>query len=199
MKYQHKKNGKIVTLVETREKYKTVLLEFEDGSTQDVTIPTFKRWWKKLEEVEQEPVIEEKPAPVEEVVPVVKEKETVKKVGRKHREISGTVIELLKCVDSAMDYLGGIVRIPRDENMKFRALCNADGRQVCKLMWSANKIRLYFRADIVCEAYKDFVKVNYSLPYLYEINEYTDKTTEKIKDLLILAVNNDHRKTKKED
>lgn len=50
MKYQHKKNGKIVTIIERNEKYKTVMIEFEDGSTQSVTEPTFKRWWKKIDD-----------------------------------------------------------------------------------------------------------------------------------------------------
>lgn len=119
------------------------------------------------------------------------------KRGRKKKEIGGVVTTLITHVDKVMDYLGGIVKVPKDDKMKFRALCNADGRQVCKLMWSADKIRLYFRTDMVCEAYTDYVKVNYNLPYLYEIGDCADATLEKVKDLLILAVNNDHRKTKK--
>ena len=55
MKYQHKKNGKIVTLLETNEKYKTVMVQPEsqddhNGKSYDMTIPTFKRWWKKVED-----------------------------------------------------------------------------------------------------------------------------------------------------
>lgn len=55
MKYQHKKNGKIVTLLETNEKYKTVMVQPEssddhNGKPYDMTIPTFKRWWKKIED-----------------------------------------------------------------------------------------------------------------------------------------------------
>lgn len=50
MKYQNKKNGKVATLVEQNEKFKTVMLEFEDGSSQSITSSTFKRWWKKLDD-----------------------------------------------------------------------------------------------------------------------------------------------------
>ena len=55
MKYQHKKNGKVVTLLETNEKYKTVMVQPEssddhNGKPYDMTIPTFKRWWKKVDE-----------------------------------------------------------------------------------------------------------------------------------------------------
>lgn len=67
MKYQHKKNGKIVTLLEVREKFKTVMVQPEsmddnDGLPYDITTSTFKRWWKKIEddvEVEQTDTTEE--------------------------------------------------------------------------------------------------------------------------------------------
>ena len=211
MKYQHKKNGKVVTLLEQRDKFKTVMVQptSEDdngGKPYDITTSTFKRWWKKIDDEDEyvKEVMKQKedlgievpeinPADVEVV------EEPVKKRGRKANQVSDTVKNLLKEINHIVAFLGGFVNVPRDENMRFRALCNCDGRQICKLMWSNKKIRLYFRTEIVCEAYKDFVKVNYSLPYLYEIDNYTKETVEKIKNLLILAINNDHRKTKKEE
>lgn len=225
MKYQHKKNGKVVTLLEVREKFKTVMVQPEsmddnNGLPYDITTSTFKRWWKKIEDaVEVEQPEDVKTETEDEYVKeVMKQKEDlgievpeinpadveiveepVKKRGRKANQVNDTVKNLLEEINHIVAFLGGFVNVPRDENMRFRALCNCDGRQICKLMWSNKKIRLYFRTEVVCEAYKDFVKVNYSLPYLYEIDNYTKETVEKIKNLLILAINNDHRKTKKEE
>ena len=48
MKYENKKTGKIATLISEDEKFKTVILQYEDGTTVTVTNPTLKRWWKKV-------------------------------------------------------------------------------------------------------------------------------------------------------
>lgn len=52
MKYENKKNGKIATLESTNEKFKTVVLVFEDGTTTTISIATLKRWWKAIPEEE---------------------------------------------------------------------------------------------------------------------------------------------------
>lgn len=48
MKYQNKRNGKVASLISEDSKFKTVLLEYEDGSTVSVSQSTLKRWWKQL-------------------------------------------------------------------------------------------------------------------------------------------------------
>lgn len=52
MKYENTRNHKVGTLVEQNDKTKTVILEFEDGTSTAVTFSTLKRWWKKLEDAE---------------------------------------------------------------------------------------------------------------------------------------------------
>lgn len=216
MKYQNRKNGKIAVFVrDNGDKYKTVTLRYEDGKEMDYQYSTLRKSFKKLPDDVETELVEEVKTDADYVAEVMKQKEELgidvpelnpddievvepktEKKARKKKEITVAVNNLLNYVEEVMSEIGGNVKVPRNDAMKFRALCNDGGRQFCKLMWSANKIRLYFRSDVVCEAYADYVKVNYNLPYLYEINNYNDETLEKIKNLLILGINNDYRKTK---
>lgn len=50
MKYQNKKNGRIANVSSPDPKYSTVMLEYDDGTTQSITTSTLKRWWRKLED-----------------------------------------------------------------------------------------------------------------------------------------------------
>lgn len=50
MKYENKRNGKVATVIEINEKFHTVMLEYNDGTTQNITSSTFKRWWKEVKE-----------------------------------------------------------------------------------------------------------------------------------------------------
>lgn len=66
MKYENKKNGKIATLESTNEKFKTVVLVFEDGTTTTISISTLKRWWKEIPE--EETIEQDAPESLKEVV-----------------------------------------------------------------------------------------------------------------------------------
>lgn len=58
MMYFNKRNGKVAKLVSHDDKFKTSILEFEDGSTVNITDATIKRWYKVMEEeVTEEPVV----------------------------------------------------------------------------------------------------------------------------------------------
>lgn len=52
MKYQHKENRILATLVSENEKFKTVDLELSDGTMKQITTSTLKRWWKAIPEEE---------------------------------------------------------------------------------------------------------------------------------------------------
>lgn len=52
MKYENRKTGKIATLDQMNEKFKTVLLVFEDGTNTTISTSTLKRWWKEIPEEE---------------------------------------------------------------------------------------------------------------------------------------------------
>ena len=54
--YTNKRNGQVAKLVEQDDKFKTVILEMEDGSTKSISTATLKRWWVKTEV--EEPVVE---------------------------------------------------------------------------------------------------------------------------------------------
>ena len=61
MKYVHRENGKVASVISENHKYNTVTLELQDGSIRDMSISTLKRWWKKLpEEPAEEVPVEEK-------------------------------------------------------------------------------------------------------------------------------------------
>lgn len=52
MKYTNKKTGVIAELVRENEKFKTVDLLKEDGTSTTISISTLKRWWKAIPEEE---------------------------------------------------------------------------------------------------------------------------------------------------
>lgn len=58
-RFINKQNGRIVELLSTNEKFKTVCVKFEDdGTTRDFSSSTWKRWWKELPETDEELVQE---------------------------------------------------------------------------------------------------------------------------------------------
>lgn len=69
MVYQNKRNGKITSNVTFDEKFKTYLVEFEDGTSTSVSVSTFKRWYKQVEgtgTIDAPEVVETLPAFTEE-------------------------------------------------------------------------------------------------------------------------------------
>lgn len=52
MRYENKKNGKVMTILKQDDKKGTMLIQFEDGTSTSITTGTFKRWYKKVEEPE---------------------------------------------------------------------------------------------------------------------------------------------------
>ena len=50
-KYMNKKNNKVMEIIKEDEKRGTMIIQFEDGTNSSITTGTFKRWYKKVEEV----------------------------------------------------------------------------------------------------------------------------------------------------
>ena len=48
MKYENIKSGEIATLLETNDKYKTVMLQYDNGKVISVTFATLHNSWKPL-------------------------------------------------------------------------------------------------------------------------------------------------------
>lgn len=54
-RYRNKKNGRVAVVVQEDPKYKTSLIQYEDdGSEQQVSNITLKRWWEELDDEDEE-------------------------------------------------------------------------------------------------------------------------------------------------
>lgn len=122
-------------------------------------------------------------------------KEKVKKE-RKKREVNTHIDEILDYIYECVEKLGGNIGVPRDAEMKFRALRKEDGKQFCKLMWSGKSVKLF--SKIKLDQYGCYA-INYLLPNVYEFANCDEKA---IKDVLTNSFNEcagyKTKKTKKE-
>ena len=124
--------------------------------------------------------------------------------GRKKREMSNpnkltpeTLDKLLEITHSIVDELGGEWGVPRDENMKFRALRKTvGGKQFCKLMWSGRSIRLFSK---VSTSYPHKI-ATYALPQQYDFIDTDESTISALRELLTKSFNAcEDFKSKKEE
>ena len=61
MKYQNTRNGREAIVVSENEKTKILTIEYLDnGQTADINPSTLKRWWKPIEDQDQDPVVDTK-------------------------------------------------------------------------------------------------------------------------------------------
>lgn len=98
-------------------------------------------------------------------------------------------------VSKILDYVYSLIKkskdctvgVPRDKNMKFRALQVA-GKQFCKLMWSKKEVKLYFRCEAVKDIADNIKVVNYNLPYLYTVSTMNNNSVSNIADMFKLAI-----------
>lgn len=219
MMYQHKNNGTIAELIEKNDKSKMVTVKPVDGEKKGknvaVTLSTFQRWWRKLDDATVETVQASvsKEATSEEVKEQEHEKVESKPVEQKperKKNKSGKRVDNSANVAEIKDFILKIVSkkkscevgVPSDENMQFRAL-RVNGRQFCKLMWSAKNVRLYFRCDL--SDIDGITKVNYALPYLYIVDILNSDNKDIITSMFDRAVEfessrkSEKSKKKKED
>lgn len=179
MKYKNTRNSRIASLVSEDSKFKTVLLEYEDGSTVSVSQSTFKRWWKKVAEpvevqaeepVVAEPVVE---APVQDVkeVDVVPVK-TVKKASKDKKPvkaISGTSKNADK--NNAFEQLVTFVKgnecvTESREWIKYSLAIKVNGKPFLEVRTLRNgNYTVYGKEDTISKLGKEFNRVtNYYLP-----------------------------------
>lgn len=91
MKYVNSKNGMVATLVESDDKTKTVMLEYENGKTTNISTSTLKRWWKLIKEEDND--MEEKEAKKQEVKEALKKAVADKKAENKEQAKPETTSE----------------------------------------------------------------------------------------------------------
>lgn len=129
-----------------------------------------------------------------------KEKPVKEKKARKKREVNTHIDEILDYIYECVEKLGGNIGVPRDAEMKFRALRKENGKQFCKLMWSGKSVKLF--SKIKLDKYNCYA-INYPLPNVYEFSNCDEKA---IKDILTTSFNEcadrktkNTKKEKKED
>lgn len=124
------------------------------------------------------------------------EKPKKEKKERKKREVNTHIDEILDYIYECVEKLGGNIGVPRDAEMKFRALRKEDGKQFCKLMWSGKSVKLFTKIKL--DQYGCYA-INYPLPNVYEFEHCHEKI---IKDVLTNSFNEcagyKTKKTKKE-
>lgn len=87
MKYQHRENGKVLTVVEFNEKTKVYLVKFEDGKETNLTSSTLKRWYLPVtEEASKEASKPKKTSKTEKEESKPIEKKTTNKKGNKAKK-----------------------------------------------------------------------------------------------------------------
>lgn len=223
MKLLNRRNGKVSANVTFDEKCKTYLIEFEDGTNTVVSGSTIKRWYVEVEEAEEaEPgnavaneiandfeqqedaekeLTDEQYAQIgkeiqEEAKQRAKEaKAKAKKQKKAKKEANPDVQKLVDFICAEVESReNGSVGVPDSEAMQFRAL-KVGKKQISKLMWTKQSIRLYFRCEVSDIAEKSG-SLNYNLPN-YAVFDKLDKTSEKaIKKLLDRAIADEGKKQK---
>lgn len=121
--------------------------------------------------------------------------EKAEKNEHKKREVNGNVNAILEYIFKCVEELGGECGVPRDADMKFRAL-RKNGKQFCKLMWSGKSAKLFSKVKL--DQYNTYA-INYPLSNVYSITE-CDETM--IRDILTVSFNEcagKKTKTKKEE
>jgi hypothetical protein len=205
MKYENRRNGKVATLISRDDKFKTVMMEYEDGTTQPITEATLKRWWKKVEnepevvvkeetmETEQEATMTEVDAVenvVQEVVEQVKEKPVRVKKTKEPKQENPHIQEILDYIYNISQEFGGIVWTPA-KDIKMRTI-KVGGHNCIKLNYSGKSVIIGVRPCVV-QGQPDKT-INHMFGALYTITELTDETKELISNLTKVSLDYQIRK-----
>ena len=153
--YQNKRNGEVAKLVQMDDKFKTVLLEKEDGKTVNVTFSTFKRWWKRLdtvEAVEPEKTPEQDQEDITEVMeqevteqPVKQDKPAKVKKARTPKKVDPDVTDVKNFIqDEVVDNMGcELFKTPKAPNV---VVFKVDGHMFGRINCSCKQVTLCLRS-----------------------------------------------------
>lgn len=209
MKYLNKRNGKVAELIQENEKFKTVLIKYEDDKESTVTISTLKRWWKPLseEEVEKEEVSSDGTHYVqvmEEIIEGAKNKVTKKSSKKvKSTKIDSSIIEEgIQYVYSIVNSFGDKIFAPSN-GMKMRAF-KVGGHMYVKFDFSNKSFSVAVKGIALPENFTKPTRLaNHTFNYVYKFeHELADTDKELIKDILTYARTyrvNKNNKTQKEE
>ncbi len=194
MRYINKETKKEATLIEENKRFKTVMLEYEDGQTTIMTTSTLKRLWKEVKE--PEPTIT-----ADEYFIRQKKDDTFKTKyirypkRRSKRLKSDCVDDIVKFVCEYTEQIGGAVRKTREDAEYCSLIKSPDDRTFCHVVWGKGYVKLQFRNYKVQEIQRpDTINKNYNYHYSYKFIDLSDETIQVIKKLLDCAIENDNRK-----
>jgi hypothetical protein len=190
MQYVNKKNGKKAKLLSKDDKYKTVVLEVQDGNETraiSITTSTLKKWWRVLHAdgtVEPDPPPPPKP-PAKPKGRPKKEKPPQEPKTPRNKIVNPQVASIAHYVKQIAELNGGTYYVrekqPNRTNYKFEQV-DSDVRLMT--LEQNQTVIIFFRSRYLPEDMaKEFASVNQSLDKKYtahELNPETKKTIEKI-------------------
>lgn len=210
MKYQHTKNGTVANLIESNEKFKTVLLEYEDGTTHNISTSTLKRWWKEMDDdvagdgtpfsdvmkeiISDEEYIKEvmdakKEAGVEIMdldpndVEIVEPKKT-----RKKEITPNTVVdEAMSYIDKLIEYTNLTYSIREKQPYLRNYKINGEGIVVFNIATSSKSVRINLKSKDVVNGLdiSKFKKINHCFDLCYIIKkQFTQDDIKVIDDII---------------
>lgn len=208
-KYVNKMNGAtMMTDGVIDDKTKTLAITKEDGTEQRIASSTFKRWWKKVEDitetevpVETDTVVEnvensvENVVTTEECVPVTVEetKPTETEVKPKKKP---TVKPNPEVIDNIINYVmdtavaaGATVFVPAKE-IKMRSL-KINGHMFMAFNFSSKSVVLRCRGAVTKDVAAPTRTVNHMFDYNYVVTEFNENVKELIDKLIKVSM--DHQ------
>lgn len=184
MIFANRKSGKVCTIVEVNDKYKTVLVEFEDKSSRSYTQVNFRKSFKIVETQKEEVVMEEKTTETVSEVPKTEDNpvEPQKKEGRVKKPIGENIQKILDYMFSEVEQMGASVFVPKSE-INFRSF-KVDGKMFASVQYSGKSVRLNCRSVAVEGKYTPDKKQNHMFDEVYI---FTELDKDKIDGLLQLS------------
>ena len=209
-KYENKRNGQTIEVVsEVDVKTKTVMIRnMETGKEQNITTSTLKRWYVKIEEIQEPAEAQEMTSddiqlandqePAEEAETEKKERQP-----RQKKEMTADAKALHEYVLKTCEDIGGTVFVPAKE-MKFRGL-KAGKHMFVKYSWGNGAIVLQVRAVALGLAEPKH-PCNHTFNDKYKFTEDTPEARAEIFDIMKKAYDwqvcknlaQEEKKTKKE-
>ena len=218
MKYENKKNFRVAMVVETDDKAKTTMLQYEDDNTTTVVSnSTLKRWWKLLKD--DEPTITEQEEEVntqettepavdtdeemagdgtplakvgKEIAEQAKEKSKKERTKKERRAKTPQFDsgDMKKYLEEYMESKGCtiVIRHKKDGSEMNKVVFKIDGHMVATLTFSRSNISVNVRPDVF--ETEPTKKVDSLFGARYVFNEDTTENRELSVNILDAAYNN---------
>jgi hypothetical protein len=215
MKYENRKNGRIATVIREDTKYAAMELQYDDdGKMQRIAMSTLKRWWKKVEETEQESVkepVQEQETEIakdevetvidketnltdndykeigKEIVEQAKEKSVKVKKEREPKKENPYIQEILSYIYQRSEKLGGVVWTP-SKDIKMRTI-KVDNHNCIKINYSNKSVNVAVRNCVISNLnIQPHNTVNHMFGSVFVVTELNSDTKELINNLIKVSV-----------